>query len=482
MESNLKHKVLAGVVWQYIQRLGGQAVQFIVSIVLTRLLSPDDFGTIALLGVFIALSNIFIDSGFGNALIQKKHVDEVDCNSVFFLNISIGLIIYLAVFVCAPWIAEFYNMPDLTILLRVLALQIIFMAFGCVQSSMLVRQMKFRYNFYITISGCILSAILGISMAYNGYGVWSIVCSQLLSQFTYAAGLWLLVGWRPKFLFSFERIKSLFKYSSKILGGQIISVLYNNIYNIVIGKRYSAIDLGFYNRGQLLPNTAIDTASNSINSVLFPALSQVQDDQSRHKEIIRKAEGIISFVIFILAAMMFVLAKDIILFLFGEKWLVSVPFMQIVCVTLSISPISVLNQSIQTSLGRSDLYLKTMFISKLISITIIFIGSLIGLYAMIVAGSVASLITFLITRIYNKKLIGYTIAEQLSDVGPAVLLSVVSALITYPITLLGLSNLLTIVLGGLIGLGSYLVLNYIFKIRPFIYILSQVSKKKFKIA
>lgn len=478
MDSDLRHKVLTGVIWQYVQRLGSQAVQFVVSIVLTRLLLPDDFGTIAMLGVFIALSNIFIDSGFGNALIQKKDVDEIDCSSVFYLNIASAFIIYFVIFIGAPLISDFYSMPELTMLLRVLSVQIIFMGFSCVQASLLVRQLKFQYNFYIAIIGNLVSAMVGIGLAYNGYGVWSIVYSQLFSQICYCLGLWIFVGWRPKLIFSFVRLRGLFRYSSKILGGTVISVLYNNIYNIIIGKRFSAIDLGYYNRGQLLPNTAIDTASNSINSVLFPALSRFQNDTLRHKEIIRRAEQIISFIIFIIASLMFVLAPDIIKFLYGEKWLTSVAFMQIVCITLSISPISVLNQSIQTSLGRSDIYLKTMFLSKIVAIIVIFCGALIGLYAMIIAGSIASLITFLITRFYNKKLINYSFKEQLSDIGPSILLSTAAGLITYFVTLLHLGSLLTIIVGGMIGIISYLILSHLFKVKSMTYILTRLRSKR----
>lgn len=477
MDDNLRHKVVSGVIWQYVQRLGSQAIQFIVSIVLTRLLVPDDFGMIALLGVFIAVSNIFIDSGFGNALIQKRNIDDVDCNSVFYLNIGVSVAIYSIVFLCAPLVADFYAMPALKNVLRVLSIQIILMAFGCVQSSLLVRELKFRYNFYIAITGCFFSAIVGICMAYNGYGVWSLVCSQLMSQFAHSVGLWFFVGWRPKWIFSYGRIKELFNYSSKILGGQIISVLYNNVYNLVIGKRYSVVDLGFYNRGQLLPNTAIDTASNSINAALFPALSKVQDDKLHHKALIRKAERVVASIIFILASMLCVLAPNIIGLLFGSKWAFSVPFMQIVSVTLSFSPISVLNQTIQTSIGRSDLYLKTMFISKVVAIFLIYLGSLINLYAMVVAGAIASLLTFLITRVYNKKLIGYSFKEQLEDICPPIFLAIIAGGIVFLIRLIGLNDFMTLILGGMVGAASYISMAYIFKVSSVTYILNQAFSK-----
>ena len=475
MSESLKKNVLTGVIWQYVQKLGTQAVQFIVSIILARLLCPEDFGTIALLGVFISLSNLLIDSGFGNALIQRKNIDDIDCSSVFYLNIGVSLIIYLIVFLCAPFVASFYKIPQLTILLRVLSLQIIFMAFGCVQQSMLVREMKFNLNFYINITGALCSSITGVCMAYTGFGVWSIVSSQLVGRFCSLIGLWLLVGWRPKVQFSFIRIRELFSYGSKILLGSIIIVLYNNLYNIVIGQRYTAADLGYYNRGQLLPNTIIDAAANSVNGVLFPALSSLQNDKERHKMVIRRSERMISFVVFFLAAMMFALAPNVISLLLGEKWLPAVPFMRIVCITLSISPISVLNQSIQTTLGHSDLFLKTTMWSNIVAIVLIFTGSLVNLYVMVTAGSFAAISTLIITGSYNNRLIGYSAREHISDIAPAIILSSVTAVVVYLVTLSGINDVLTIIIGGMIGMCTYSILAYILKFEAMLFIVENAK-------
>ena len=475
MADSLKRRVLSGAVWQYVQKLGSQAVQFVVSIILARLLCPENFGMIALLGVFISLSNLFIDSGFGNALIQRKNIDDIDCSSVFYLNITVSIVIYFIVFLSAPPVASFYGMPQLIPLLRVLALQIILMAFGCVQQSMLIRQMKFYLNFYINISGTIFASITGVTMAYLGFGVWSIASSQLVGQSVILLGLWTLVGWRPKAKFSYSRIKELFGYGSKILAGSIIGILYNNLYNIVIGKRYSAADLGFYNRGQLLPNTIIDTAANSVNGVLFPALSSIQDDKDRHKTVIRRSERMISFVVFFLAAMMFALAPNIICLLLGEKWLPAVPFMRIVCITLSISPISVLNQSIQTTLGRSDLFLKTTMRSKIVAIAIIVAGSLVNLYVMVMAGALASVCTLIITSRYNKQLIDYSTSEHIRDLLPALTSSIIVAVVVFLITLIGFNDIITILIGGIIGSCLYATMAYIAKFEAIFFIVGNIQ-------
>lgn len=230
MAENLKNKVLTGIAWQYFQRVGYQIIHFVVSLILARLLMPEDFGIVAFLGVFVSVSNIFIDSGFSNALIQRKVIDEIDCSSVFYLNVMVSILIYGIVFLCSPFVAQFYQMPQLTPLLRILSIQIIIMSFNCVQQALLVRQMKFRYNFYIGIFSVTISSLVGIVMAYSGWGVWSIVYIQIVAQLCTGIGLWTFVAWRPQWLFSWKRIKSLFSYGSRIFGGSIINVLYNIIY------------------------------------------------------------------------------------------------------------------------------------------------------------------------------------------------------------------------------------------------------------
>ncbi|WP_294556567.1 lipopolysaccharide biosynthesis protein [uncultured Bacteroides sp.] len=478
MSTNLKNSVLSGVFWQYFQRIGNQLVHFVVSIVLARLLMPEDFGTIALVGVFITISNIFIDSGFGNALIQRKEVDDVDCSSIFYLNLAVSLMLYFVIYFAAPLIASFYNITLVCPLLRVQALQIIIMAFYCVQYSLLTRRMLFKKNFAINIIATIISSLVGIGLAFGGCGVWSLVASQLSLQLSVVIGLWVVVQWHPKFLFSWERIKEIFSYSSRILGGQLIIVLCNNVYNIVIGKRYSAVDLGLYNRGQLLPTTVVDNAATSINSVMFPALSKLQDAPERHLSVFRRTERMIAFLVFLLVAILLPLSKDLIYLLLGEKWLPATPFMQLVCLTVCFNPFYLLNQALQTSLGRSDLFFRTTFIAKSLSVGIILVGSMFSVYIMVAAGCVASLFTLLVSSIYNKKLENYSICQLFSDIIPSALTGVVSGVVVAIITNIGLHPILNIVLGGLTGLCVYLCIAYCSKNEALIFILNIMKKYK----
>ena len=480
MAESLRRNIITGIVWQYFQRIGNQLIHFIVSLILARLLMPEDFGIVALLGVFITISNIFIDSGFGNALIQRKEIDDVDLNSVFYLNVAISFLIYLAVFLFAPLISSFYDMPQLASLLRVLALQVIFMAFSCVQQSILIRNMKFKNNFYIGMFSVIVSSTVGIIMAYSGKGVWSIVFTQLIAQLCTTIGLWYFVGWRPKLVFSWDRICSLFSYGSRILGGSIINVIYNNIYNLVIGQRYSSVDLGFYNRGQLLPTTIIDTSSTSFNSVLFPALSSIQDDKERYKVLLRKSAKMISFVVFFISAFMLIFSPQIIKFLLGDKWLSSVPFMRIVCCTVCVNPLIVINQTISTSLGRSDYYMKTTIISKLLAICLIGLGTLYDVYFMVFMGTIANIVVWLITARYNSQLIGYTNREMFQDDMPPLFLSALACTISYFIvTIIPLHYVIELLIGGLLSIILYIAFSFITKQQSLNYIIEVLNIKKY---
>ena len=465
MKDSFKGKILAGLFWQYFQRIANQLVNFVVSIILARLLLPEDFGLVALIGFFITVSNIFIDSGFGNALIQRKTIDELDTSSVFYTNLLIGLFFYMLLFIISPIMARYYDLPSLCNLLRVQALQIILMAFYCVQNAMLVRSMKFKINFYVNFVAVVISAIVGITLAYNDYGVWSLVFSQLSMQFVCCLGLWLLVRWRPKLIFSFDRLKKLFGYSSRILGGSLLHVVYNNVYNLVIGKQYSSTQLGFYNRGQLIPTIIIDNAANTINGVMFPALSSIQDDKERFLSVVRKMVSIVAFIVFLIVSLLLPLSSNIISLLLTDKWLPCVPFMQIVCLTVCFTPFILINSTILTSMGESDKYIKSTVVSKILSVILIFVASFFGIYYMVGAGCVAAVLTVIITSYWNNKIINYSRMMFLQDILPSMLLGCTSACLVYFVTLLKIYSFIILLLGGTVGVIFYLSVAYFFKFR-----------------
>lgn len=477
MKESLKVEVLSGLFWQYFQRIGNQLVSFVVSIILARLLGPEDFGTIALIGVFITISNIFIDSGLGNALIQRKKIDELDVSSVFYANLIISLFLYGLLFILSPIIARYYNMPSICNLLRIQAVQIIIMAFYCVQHAMLVRSMKFKINFYVNFTAVIFSAIVGITLAYTNYGVWSLVYSQLSLQFVCCLGLWLFVGWRPKIQFSFERLRNLFGYSSRILGGSLLHVVHNNVYNLVIGRYYTSSLLGYYNRGQLIPTIIIDNAANTINSVMFPALCNIQDDKARFLSVIRRMVSTVAFIVFFTVSLMLPLASDIISLFLTDKWLPSVPFMQIVCMTVCFTPFTFINSTILTSLGEGAKYLKVAIFSKVFSILLIIGGSFISLYYMIGAGCVAAIISVLITGIWNEKLINYNRIDFFKDITPSMALGLFSGSLVYCITLIDIHPFSKIILGGSTGTILYFGIAYYCNFNQMQIILNTLKKR-----
>lgn len=474
---SLKRSVLTGLFWQYFQRIGAQTVSFIVSIILARLLLPADFGAIALIGVFITICNIFIDSGLGNALIQRKEIDELDKSTVFYVNLAVAVVLYGALFATAPVVAHFYDSPVLCPLLRVLSLQLITMALCCVQNAVLVREMRFKINFYVNISSGVISAFVGISCAYNGLGAWSLVYSQLTMQLVGVVGYWALVGWRPRLMFSLERLRKLFDYGWKILAGSLLSVLYNNVYNLVIGKHYSATELGYYNRGQIIPTILVENAANAINSVMFPALASIQDDKARFIGVVRKMVSTVAFIVFMLIGVLLPLSPAVIGILLTDRWLPAVPFMQLVCITVCFTPFILINSAILTALGESSKYLKAVTISKILSISMIFAASFVNVYFMVGCGALAAIMSVAIMGSWNNRLIGYSPVMFVKDILPSMAMAIATASIVFCIMLLELNSILTILVGGLVGCALFLLGAWLFKFKQ-LEILKDIIKKK----
>lgn len=471
----LRTKILTGLFYQYLQRLSTQAIQLFISIILARLLLPKDFGIVALIGVFISVSNVIIDSGFSNALIQKKEVDQKDYSTVFFLNLFLSILLYLLLFFTAPFIASFYQEPSLTPIIRIIAISIIFSGLSIIQTSVLTRDLAFKKSFKVNIISVLVSGAIGIVMAIKGYGIWSLVLYQLSAQMITVLGFWLVVGWRPAFIFDRGRISSLFNYGSKIFAGSVVGVVYNNVYNLVIGKQYNTSLLGFYNRGMLIPTLIVDTAANSLNGVMFPALSSIQDDIQKVKRIVKKMLKTSTFIIFLILAILAAQAKPLIVILLTDKWLLSVPFLQIVCLTVSFYPIYLINISVLTSQGRSDLYLKATLWAKLISLVFIVACIPLGVYIMVFAGAAGSFLSALFASKWSKNLIDYSIKEQFMDLLPSLVLSIISGLLVWLFSLLGLNYWMTLIFGSLLGLTVFFLLSLLINLETPKYLLEELK-------
>jgi len=435
---NLKQKAIKGVYWNFINNLASLGVQFIVGIILARILSPREFGLVGMLTIFIAISQSFIDSGFSSALIRKKDCKQTDYSTVFYFNLGIGLFFYFILFISANAISSFFNEPQLELILKVLGLGLVLNALSIIQSTILTKEINFKTQTIITILASIGSGGVAIVMALLNYGVWSLVA---LTTGRYALNtlfLWVLSKWRPTLVFSKKSFNELFSFGSKLLLSGLIETAYRNIYLLVIGKYFSAQDLGFYTRADQFQKLPSQTVLSVIQRVSYPVLSSFQNDNPVLKKNFRIIVRSTMFIVFILLLGLAVVAKPLILTLVGEKWLPSVIYLQLLCFVGVIYPINILNLNILQVKGRSDVILRLEFIKKAIAIPIIIIGIMVGIKAMIVGMIIEAFIQVFIHSYWSGKLIGYNFSAQIKDVLPSFLLAIV---INGCVFLLGLLNL-----------------------------------------
>lgn len=470
-------KVLGGLAWTFGTRIGKQLVSFIISLILARLLMPEDYGLISIITIFVSVLNVFISSGFGSALIQKKNADETDFSSVFFFQIAFSVVLYFLLFLSAPLIALFYSNDQLIPIIRVLGLTLIVNGVNNVQSAFVSKTMQFKRFFLSSITATVLSGVLGIIMAYCGFGVWAIVAQQLSTALFSTIVLWFTVKWRPTFSFSFARLKGLFSYGWKLLTSSLIDTLYNNIYGLLIGKIFDPTALGLYNRGNQFPTLIVENLNSPIQQVLLPTIASQQDNQIRVKDMVRRSIKTSTFIVFPLLIGMAAIATPMVKILLTDKWLDCVPFLQLSCVAMAFWPIHTTNLQAINALGRSDIYLKLEIIKKIIGISVLILSIPFGLYFMMVGRVITSLISSFINAFPNKKLLNYGYLEQIKDILPAVFISLVMGAAVLCVELLNLNVYLTLVIqivgGGII----YIVLSKLFKLEAFEYLLDMVKSK-----
>jgi len=475
MEENLKKKTLSGLIWQYAEKCGTQLVGFVVSIILARLLTPADYGLIGLITVFISIALVFARSGMGQALVQKKDANDEDFSTVFYFSLAVSVILYLVLFFAAPVIAEFYHEPKLISVIRVLGITIIIGAVYSVQQAKVQREMNFKKFFYATLIGTLISAGIGISMAYSGYGVWALVGQQISAQLINIIVLFVTVKWRPKLIFSVQKMKQLFGFSWKILVSALIDTVYNNIYSLIIGKFYSSADLGYYNRGKQYPMLVVENVNGSINSVIFPVLSKMQDDKERFKSTVRRSIKTSTYIIFPLMAGLAAVAEPLVRIMLTDKWLPAVPFIQFCCFTYAFWPVHTANLQAVKALGRSDVFLKLEIIKKTYGVVILIATIPFGLTAMMFGRCIATVLSSIVNASPNKKLMNYSYMEQIKDMLPSVVLSVIMCVVVLLVGMLDINLYLMLILQVFVGVLVYVGLSILFKVECFGYVLSTVK-------
>lgn len=472
---NTKKSVMTNLIWRFAERIGAQGISFIVSIVLARLLEPEHYGQIALITVFLNILQVFVDSGLGNALIQKKDADDTDFSTVFYFNMCMCTVLYIGLFLTAPLISKFYNDMSLVPIIRVIGITLLISGIKNVQQAYVSRKMIFKKFFFATLGGTLFSAVLGIVMAYLGAGVWALVFQQLSNAFIDTVILWIVVKWRPKFVFSWARLKILFSFGWKLLLSALLDTVYNDLRQLVIGKKYTKEDLAYYNNGQKIPNLVVTNINTSIGSVLFPALSSEQDHPELVKAHVRRAIKTSSYIMWPMLLGLAACSEPVVRLLLTDKWLPAVPYLQISCFVYGMMPIHTANLQAITAMGRSDLFLRLEIIKKVIGLIVLIISMRYGVIAIAVSAIFTGILSMFINAWPNRELLHYSYREQLSDMLPAFVLSMVMYLTVLQVNRLSLSPILLLLIQVPLGMAIYLGGSAIFKLESFTFALQSVK-------
>lgn len=467
--------IYSNMAWRFAERCGAQGISLIVSVVLARLLDPQFYGTIALVTVFLSVLQVFVDSGMGNALIQKKDADNLDFSTVFYFNLVVCILLYLAMFAAAPLIARFYNDNSLIAIIRVISLTLVVSGVKNIQQAYVSRNLLFKRFFFATIGGTLISACAGIIMAYMGYGIWALVVQQLSNSVIDTIVLWLTVRWRPQKIFSWSRFQRLFSYGSKLLLASLVRTACDDLYQLIIGKMYTSSELAYFNRGKQIPALVVTNINTSIDGVLLPVMSNCQDGKQEIKQMMRRA---IQLSTYLIAPMMMGLAfaaPSFVEVVLTSKWMPCVPYFRIFCVLYMFYPIATVNLNAINALGRSDLFLKLEILKKSVGLLLLIVTMRYGALAIAYGQLLSGLICQLINAGPNKKLLEYGYWEQIKDMLSSVILAVFMGICVGCVAFLQWSSLLILVTQISIGIIIYIGASIIFKLDSFVYLVNLVK-------
>ena len=483
MSESRSRKAASSFAFKLIESVGMQGIAFVVSLLLARLLTAGDYGVLTMLTVFIAVSQVFVQSGLNTALIQKKDVDECDTSSVFWVSLGIAAALYALLFAASPFIAAYYEMPQLKDALRVLALVLLPGALVSVESAVVARRMAFRKQMLCSLAATVLSGCVGVGMALSGMGYWALVGQQLTNQFALAILLLIVVRWVPRLMFSWARVKVLIRFGWKLLASSLLDTGYQNLRSAVIGKMFPSDVLGYYNRGKQFPELMMNAVNGSIQSVMLPVLSEQQDDAARMKQMMRRSVMVSSFLVLPMMAGLAAVAQPLIHLLLTEKWLPCVPFLQIICIDFAFYPIHTANLQAINAMGRSDVMLKLEVIKKTYGLIILAVTALVfrSVYAIAWGAVVSTLLSAVVNASPNKKLLDYGYLEQMKDVLPSVAMALIMFAAVSLLGRLSLSPLPMLVVQIAAGVAVYGGMALIFRPESARYLLetgAEILRKK----
>lgn len=475
-EESLKNKTVKGVVWSSVERFSVQGVQFLVMLVIARLLDPKDFGLVGMLAIFLAVAQSLIDSGFSQALIRKQNRTEVDNSTVFYFNIVVSAVLYLVLYAIAPWVSDFYNEPQLCSLMRVLCLIVIVNSFAVVQRAIYTASINFKTQAKASFIAALASGLVGVWMAYNGYGVWTLVWQQLLNAGINTLLLWIYSNWYPRWVYSWKSFRELFAFGSKLLASGLLDTLYTNIYLLVIGKIFNAASLGYYTQADRFTKLPSSNITGILQRVTYPVLCSIQDDDERLREDYRKLLRLSAFIIFPMMCLLAGVAYPLVDLLIGEKWRFAATLIIPLSFTMMWWPIHAINLNLLQVKGRSDLFLRLEIIKKIVAVVVLVLSIPFGLLFMCYAGIATSIICLVINTYYTGKLIQVGFLMQMKDLSGSLIVSMAIFVAAYFLTLLSENVIIQLMLAVLTSAVLFVSTVYLLKFKEVDYVKSILNR------
>ena len=477
--SNKKNGIKGGLIWSFGERITAQLVSTIVTIVLARLLDPTHYGIISIVTVFITFCNVFVTSGMGSAIVQKKEVNDEDYNTAFFISLSIAIILYVVLFFAAPFVADFYEMSELKWVLRIMALRLPLASINSIQQAHVQRAMKFKRFFIATLFGTVLSGVVGIGCAVKGLGVWALVAQYLTNTTVDTIVLFFVEKWIPKFQFSSKKAKAIFSFGWKVLATDLVYTAEEDIRSLIVGKVFGSADLAYYDQGKKYPSILVNNLNSAINKVMLPAYSRSQDDLENLKKMLRKS---IAVGIFVLAPVLLgfaAISDSFISVVLTEKWMLCSPYIKIFCFIYLTRPLETACHQALLAIGRSDIVLRIMIAINMVALVAVFIAVFCfnSVFLIAVGSLFSSFVSLTSFMAYSNKLIGYRLHEQLKDICPALLCSAVMGIAVYAIGQCEINKLVLLISQVIFGSVIYIVLAKILKIDAFQYLFGMVCNK-----
>mgnify|MGYP002624385743 CR=1 FL=1 len=470
-----KRTYFTNFIWRSLERWGALGLSFIVSIILARILDPSVYGTIAIVTVLITILDIFLDSGFGNALIQKKDADELDYSSIFYFNVAFSALLYVLLFLLAPVLASFFDLPELTNVVRVMGISVFITGVKNIQQSYVTKHMMFKKFFFATLIGTVCAAVVGLTMAYNGFGVWALVAQYVCNNLVDTIALWILVKWRPQAKFSLQRVKLLFPFAWKLLASSVIFQGYQQLRQLLVGKFYTKSDLAYYNQGYQFPNLLSSNLNASINSIMFPAMSRVQDDKVHVRNMLSRSIKTSQFVVCPFVLGLAACADTFVKVILTDKWLPCVPYLQLFCIAFMFGQMGTANQNAHISVGRSDLKLKTEIGKTGLDLIVLIITVFISPLAIAIGYALSTIPRMVICAWPTKKLLNYSFVQQIKDILPNLCIGLIMAICVKLIGMIKLPTLVLFLVQILIGVVIYVGLSIITKNDSFYYIFNLIK-------